>query len=201
MAQIELTSKERGVLTEIYDWLEAFVDYNLDFISKDGEETDAQRLSKMLPVFKRVLTKEASKPKVKKVCVERKYKDYSDILDLIDRNQSLRGYIDTSVRTARESIKPLYKYCVCDRGLLDDCCWVTDDIGRAMEFGVSQAKSRGKIYYVCVINKCNDGSYKTFIDGVCDTGGYNESGKELRDYLHFDYIAQRYGYDNIKKIE
>lgn len=210
MALIEITKKEREVLTDIYDWLDAFVEYNLDFISEDDTETDAQRLSKMLPVLKKVLTKDESKPKVKKVCVERKYKDYNDIIDLIDRNQSLRGYIDTSVRMARESVKPLYKYLVCDSGLSDVCCWVTDDIGKAMEFGVSQSKSRGEMYYVCVINKCDDGSYKTFIDGVCDTDGYNESGldyydgtrrKELRDYLHFDYIAQRYGYDNIKKIE
>lgn len=201
MALIEITKKEREVLADMCYWLQNYIDYFGDEVSADGEETDAQRFGKMLPVLKGLLTKKESKPKVEKVCVEREYKDYGDILDLIDRNQSLKGYMDTSIRMARESIKPLYKYLVCDIGLSDGCCWVTDDIGRAMEFGVSQAKSRGKRYHVCVINKCNDGSYKTFLDGICDTDGYSESAGGVRDYLHFDYIAQRYGYDNIKKIE
>jgi hypothetical protein len=200
MALIEITKKEREVLADMCYWLQNYIDYFGDEVSADGDETDAQRFGKMLPVLKGLLTKKESKPKVKMVCVEREYKDYNDIIDLIDRNQSLKGYIYTSVRMARESVKPLYKYLVCDSGLLDDCCWVTDDIGRAMEFGMSQVKSRNRMYNVLSIKKCQDGSYKTFIDGVCDTCGYSESGG-ARDYLHFDYIAQRYGYDNIKKIE
>lgn len=202
MAQIEITKKEREVLTEIYDWLESYVEYFGEDKPADGvEETDAQRFAKMLPVLNGLLTKKECKAKIEYVEKEKEYKDYSDIIDLIDRNPSLKGYIYTSVKIARESIRPLYKYCVCDSGLNDVCCWVTDDIGRAMEFGVAQAKSRGEMYYVLSIRECNDGSYRTFIDGVCDTDGYNESGSGSRNYLHFDYIAQRYGYKNIKRIE
>lgn len=198
MAQIELTSKERGVLTEIYDWLEAFVDYNLDFISDDGEETDAQRLSKMLPVFKRVLTKEASKPKVKTVTVEKTYTDVGDIVDLILHNPHIKDYFDANIRHARESVNPNYKYCLASTNL--DDVWVCDDIGRVMEYGVVLAKTNGKSYNVCSIKEQSDGTYKLFIEGYCSRDGYMESGSSVRDYLHFDYVARCIGYDNIKKV-
>ena len=211
MALINVTDKEREVLTDIAYWLESYIDYfSMDESVEPGEETDAQRFSKMLPILKGLLNKKASKQKTKVVYKEKELKDFNDILALIDSNSNLKGYIDTSVRFARESIRPLYKYLVCDNGLNDVCCWVTNDIGKAMEFGVSRAKERDKMYYVCAILKdCND-TYKAYIEGVCDFDGYNECEdiyydgthqKKMREYLHFDYIAQRYGYDNIKAIE
>jgi len=182
-----MTQEERKALEEAYDFLLAFVEYHIDeppFDTEDGL-TDAQRLSEHLPVLKRMLN--PTTPKL----VQYSDDDYSEF----ENNQKYKNYIYSQVRHARESVNPNYKYCVSSSHLTD--CYLTDDISVAMEFAAKKSRDCG-MWYVLKIGKIRDGSYKTFVQGICHDGHYQESDKHA--YLHFDYIAQAVGENHIHKI-
>lgn len=182
-----MTQEERTAMEEAYDFLSAFVEYHIDEPPFDPEDglTDAQRLAEYLPILQRMLSN--TTPDL----VQYTDHDYSEL----ESNKKYKDYIYSQVRHARESVNPNYKYCVTSSGLHD--CYLTDDISVAMEFAAKKSRDCD-MWYVLKIGKLKDNTYKTFVQGVCYDGHYEERDKHA--YLHFDYIAQAVGEDNIHKI-
>ena len=102
-------------------------------------------------------------------------------------NPDFKDYIYTVRKEARESINPNYRYCVINDDV--DECYLTDDIGAAMEFAANKSKADTHSWRVCNIVKAGDGSYITTIEGHCMRGHYIDDDR--RAFLHFDYISQR----------
>jgi len=186
---LQFDEKHITNLSEIYNFLQAYVDYHEGdpLIADDGEPTDCANLKQWLPSLQAVIkSKKVSKPKpiVKEKIVEVE-------IPVIDEND-----VYNAVKKARESVNPNYKYCVvyADAGQ----CGLTDDIGVAMEHAAAVSKTRRlDIVNVCRISKIHDGTYKTIIEGWCCDGHYDEVHGMCKDYLHFDFIAQR---ANVYKI-
>lgn len=175
-----ITEKQLGVLHEVIEFLEAYVEYNIDVKLADDEPTDAQILSKQLPTLKSIFDNkevkevEESKPEEPKTILG--YKEGSKVEDIIY----------TEKKKAEESVNPNYKYCVVESSL--DSCYLTDDEVAAMEFAIKKSKN-GKLYYVCEIKKVTDGTYKTFILGNAADGDYAELNRIYSEFLHYNYIA------------
>ena len=170
-------------IAEICEFARAFADHFADDkpLDDDIEETDAQRLCRLLPIVERFL----NEPK--------KMVDYTAMV--LDRQ--LESVVRMRERKARESVNPNYKYCAVDCEIYE--CWLTDDIGAAMQKAHTMAVSNRSIWYVLKIYKAKDETYKTTID-CCyyDDGSYIE--RSDGDFLHFDFIAQKVGAFNIHKI-
>jgi hypothetical protein len=109
---------------------------------------------------------------------------YSEWLNCPD----FKDYIYTLTKDTRESIDPNFRYCVVDDNV--DECYLTDDIGVAMEFAASKSKEGHHMWHICRIFEAKDGSYKTTIEGFCANGHYIER-EDKSDYLHIDFIFQR----------
>ena len=175
-----ITKKQLSVLHEVIEFLEAYVEYNIDVKLADDEPTDAQILSKQLPTLKSIFDNkevkevEESKPEEPKTILG--YKEGSKVEDIIY----------TEKKKAEESVNPNYKYCVVESSL--DSCYLTDDEVAAMEFAIKKSKN-GKLYYVCEIRKVTDGTYKTFILGNAADGDYAELNRIYSEFLHYNYIA------------
>jgi hypothetical protein len=172
---------------EAYDillyWVERFVDYNLqvpaDYTDEDGNPSDAVTLKRCLETLPERWPKQQktkSKPEPKKMT-------YIEWLN----NPDFKDYIYTIRKEARESINPNYRYCVVNDDV--DECYLTDDIGVAMEFAANKSKADTHSWGVCNIVKAGDGSYITTIEGHCMRGHYIDDDR--RTFLHFDYISQR----------
>lgn len=164
-------------LNRIYDFILAFVDY-YEFdtqVADDGKPTDAAVLKECLPSLKAVIESE----------------------DIPTTNQYDKDYVYNAVKLARESVNPNYKYCVvyCDASE----CGLTDDIGIAMEHAATVSKNRrfDNINVCRIFKSVSDGTYRTKIEGFCWDGHYYEKSHGDRNYLHFDFIAQR---ANVYKI-
>ena len=173
-------------LAEIYDFLQAYVDYHEGDpeIADDGEPTDCVNLKKWLPSLHAVIkSKKVAKPKpiVKEKVVE---------VEIPVMNYAV-------VKQARESVNPNYKYCVVYHDASE--CGLTDDIGVAMEHAAMVSKTRrcDNINVCRIVKSVNDGTYKTKIEGWCSDGHYYDKVHGDGDYLHFDFIAQR---ANVYKI-
>ena len=171
---IIIQDKDIPALREIFEFVEAFVDYHIDEKSIDGQPTDAERMRILLPALKGIID--------------------SERVDNIVTQEDLKKIVYNAEKRAREAVRPLYKYCVVDSDIT--YCYVTDDIGKAMEKAASLSKTSSDFQYVLNIRQANDGSYKTFYEATyykgksCDT--------DMRDFLHFDYILQRVGSDIYK---
>ena len=176
---------------EAYDillyWVERYIDYNLmvpeDYVDEDGNPSDAVTLKECLEALPKRWPKQ-HKPKPKP---DPKKMTYAEWLN----NPDFKDYIYTIRNEARESINPHWRYCVCPDNI--DECWVTDDIGDAMEFAASKSRD-GSIWEVFSIENSGDG-WRLMKEGFCANGHYIESKME---YLHFDYVEQRCG--GVKKI-
>ena len=172
-----ITKKQLSVLHEVIEFLEAYVEYNIDVKLADDEPTDAQILSKQLPTLKSIFDNKdvkESKPEEPKTILG--YKEGSKVEDIIY----------TEKKKAEESVNPNYKYCVVESSL--DSCYLTDDEVAAMEFAIKKSRN-GKLYYVCEIKKVTDGTYKTFILGNAADGDYAELNRIYSEFLHYNYIA------------
>ena len=161
-------------LREIFEFVEAFVDYHIDEKSIDGQPTDAERMRISLPALKGIID--------------------SEKVDNIVTQEDLKNIVYNAEKRGREAVCPLYKYRVIDSDI--KYCYVTDDISKAMEKAASLSKTSGP-HSVFNIRKANDGSYKTFYEAIYYEGKYNDT--DLQDFLHFDFILQRVG-SNIHKI-
>lgn len=175
-------------LTQISEWLKRFVEYYIDDPSIDGGETDAQMLNKALPYLNKAIKELQKKPKIEVKSHKMSYEEWLKCPDFKD-------YIFTLKKDARESVNPHFRYCVVDENVNE--CYLTDDIGVAMEFAATKSKG-GKMWHICRIFEARDKSYKTTIEGFCANGHYIER-KDSGDYLHIDFIFERCE-DNIKKL-
>ena len=171
---------------EICEWVRAWVDYYIDDKPVDDiEETDAQHLNRLLPIVERFL----NEPK----------NTFTYDVPLRDIELDKQGVIFLRERKARESVNPNYRYCVVDSDISE--CWLTDDIGDAMQKAHTLAvTNRRDMYYVLKIEKAADGTYKTWIDGWFDYDGEYMESRDGREYLHFNFIAERVG-KNMFKIQ
>lgn len=161
-------------LREIFEFVEAFVDYHVDEKSIDGQPTDAERMRICLPALKGIID--------------------SERVDNIVTQEDLKNIVYNAEKRGREAVRPLYKYCVVDSDI--NYCYVTDDLGRAMERAASLSKTSSDFQYVLNIRQANDGSYKTFYEARYDNGKWCDI--DMHDFLHFDYILQRVGSDIYK---
>lgn len=161
-------------LREIFEFVEVFVDYHIDEKSIDGQPTDAESMRICLPTLKGVID--------------------SEKVDNIVSQEDLKNIVYNAEKRGREAVRPLYKYCVVDSDIR--YCYVTDDIGKAMEKAASLSKTSSDFQYVLNIRQANDGSYKTFYEARYYEGKWYDT--DMRDFLHFDYILQRVGSDIYK---
>ena len=102
-------------------------------------------------------------------------------------------------KQARESVNPNYKYCVTDGDIYE--CWLTDDIGVAMQKAHTLAVCKQRIHHVLKIIKAKDGTYKTTIECCYYDDGRCIDRSDGTVFLHFDFIAQKVGDNNIHKIQ
>lgn len=179
----ELTKQ---TLHDIYEFLEAFVDYHIDepSVLDPGEMTDAQILSTKLPVLKKLLdetkNQETNNPEIE---------EFMESVFGADEKtmHEIRSHLNILEYRASERINPNYRYCVVDGPLHE--CYLTDDIGRAMELAASKSKVQG-MWSVLRIEKVKDGSYKTFKECFYSGGEYFDSN-DYWPFLHFYYIARQ----------
>lgn len=162
------------VLREIFEFVEAFVDYYIDEESIDGKPMDAERMRICLPALKGVIV--------------------SERVNNIVTKDDLKNIVYNAEKRGREAVRPLYKYCVVDSDIT--YCYVTDDIGKAMEKAASLSKTSSDFQYVLNIRQANDGNYKTFYEARYYEGNWYDT--DMRYFLHFDYILQRVGSDIYK---
>ena len=190
-----VTPKERQAYSEALEFIEAFVDYYCDDEPVEpGEETDAQRLAKILPTLKGLFGNQQKR--LNRVIAEEREKARAESCQ--QNETELKDKIYMAVKEARESVNPNYKYCVCDGDIYE--CWLTDDIGAAMQKAHTLAVSKHRIHHVLKIYKAKDGTYKTTVE-CCyyDDGSCIDRG-DIHAFLHFDFIAQKVGDENIHKI-
>lgn len=110
MALKEITGKEKDALRQVYEFVEAYVDYYCDYV--DNPETDAHRMNGCLPFIKSIIDKPAIlKPKSQSV------------EELILANSELKAYIDTKVRWAKETFAHLIDR-VSGKGTWESNPWV-----------------------------------------------------------------------------
>lgn len=195
-----MTKKEikilQDTLREVYDFLDRFVEmYINDTPVEPGERTDAQILSDKLPIIKGFI--DAKNPltinKPPAIKLEDNKVENPNVQEFLEcmfgcddkTKADIKNHLYYIAKFARESVNPNYKFCVANCNLSE--CYLTDDIGMAMEFASKKSKG-GDSWRVLSIRKCKDG-YRTFIEGYCYDGHYYEEGGS-RDFLHFDYIAQ-----------
>ena len=170
----------------LLEFATAFVDYELqtpeDYVADDGQPTTAAEVAECLKVLPKSLPqRKASSPRHKPL--PKSKMTYAEWLN----NPDFKDYIYTVRKEARESINPNYRYCVINDDV--DECYLTDDIGVAMEFAANKSKADTHSWRVCNIVKAGDGSYITTIEGHCMRGHYIDDDR--RTFLHFDYISQR----------
>ena len=171
-----ITDEQLSVLREVISFLDAYVEYKIDVESVDGEPTDAEVLSKQVPILKGVFeNKDVNEMKFE----PRKDGMYTD-------DQTLKNMMHAERKMAEESVNPNYRYCVVESNI--DSCHLTDDEVAAMEFAMGKSRSGG-MYYVCEIRKVTDGTYKTFIIGTASDGDYTESDSWHSEFLHYNYLA------------
>ena len=170
---------------EICEWVRAWVDYYIDDkpVDDDIEETDAQRLNRLLPIVERFL----NEPK-NTLTYDVPFRDIEPL--------DTQGVIYLRERKARESVNPNYRFCVVDNNVSE--CWLTDDIGDAMQKAHTLAVTNRRVYYVLKIDKDDDETYKTWIEGWYDYDGDYMESRYNREYLHFNFIAERVGEDMYK---
>jgi len=182
-----IEEKNIKALSQVLEFIEAYAEYHIcdGEISEDGLPTDAKMLMDSIPFLKDIVS-------------AKRYSD-SEIVFKKDMENALFGKdlenaLYTAEKHGRESVSPNYLWCVCDCDISE--CYLTDDIGKAMEFSARKSAG-GNLWYVLKIAKSNcDGTYRTYFEGRCENGHYSDGSKEM--FLHFDYIAQRAG--NVRKI-
>lgn len=168
-----ITQTQLTALTEILNFVEAYVDYHIDDVNViDGEPTDAQLLSQFLPQAKSIF--------------DTKGKDIAENNAIAYGDVELKDIIYTERKHAAESVNPNYKYCVVSSNI--DECYLTDSEVAAMEFAIKKSRI-GNMWNVCEIKKSKcDGTYRTYIVGYASDGDYYESSS--REFLHYNYIAE-----------
>ena len=182
MALKEITEKERNALRQVYEFVEAYVDYY--YLLVDNPETDAHRMNGCLPLIKSIIDKPAKPQSVE---------------ELILTNPELKGYIDTKVRWAKESRNPNYKYCVTDGETTR--VWLTNDYDKALQFAKTQSKINEDDFVVYSIQQMKDQTYKLKRECFYTEGDYMAASFAHELYLHYNYVAEMVGETNIFKIE
>lgn len=183
-----IDAKELKALESAINFIEAYTDYYYDDI--DDPDSEAARMCGVLTVLKGVMGKKDFKPKTK--VIEKK-----SITD-----EELKDMLSTTERHARESVDPLFKYCVCN-SRMTGTLYLTDDYGKALEKAKSQSISNSQFdfFEVFSIGKIDDGSYKLFREGVYNDGEFTDQSDSKfndREFLHFDYIRNLF--HKIEKI-
>lgn len=183
-----IEEKNITVLSQVLEFIEAYAEYHIceGEVAEDGLPTDAKMLMDSIPFLKDIVS--GKKYSDKEIVFK---KDLEGAL----YGKDLENALYTAEKHGRESVSPNYSWCVCDCDISE--CYLTDDIGEAMEFSAKKSMNGG-MWYVLKIQKSNcDGTYRTYFEGRCDDGHYFDSDK--REFLHFDYIAQRV--IDVKKIK
>ncbi len=187
-----------GAIAEVYDFAQAYSEYHINdkkFDEYDDEGnpimTDAEMLAEKLPVIRCLFGKQPYAPP--KITEKKVY-----VADT--ENEAVKAYAETMAYRSAERVNPNYKYCVVDSEVEE--CWLTDDIGAAMEKAKTLSLCGGKTcnhrdWYVLGIRQIKDGTYKTFYECIYIDGEYRD--KPRYDFLHYFYIACRCG-ENIFKI-
>jgi len=184
--------KQTDAYREVLEFLNWFVEYHLqipeDYVDEDGRPSTAAELQKCLKLLPKELPKRHRKSAAtSKPVVKKEKMSYEDWLN----NPDFKDYLYTVRKLERESVNPHWKYCVLDDDLTE--CWVTDDIGKAMEFAAARSKYLENSYSyirVCrIVQNTNDGTWQLVIDHYYNNGKYTDNTSTCT-FLHFDYIVQ-----------
>lgn len=183
----EITENEKDALRQMYEFTEAYVDH--------WYECDAtKQLANCLPLVKSII-KKLDKPAKR---TPKPAKPQS-VEELILANIELKAYIDTKVRWAKESRNPNYKYCVTDGETTR--VWLTNDYDKALQFAKTQSKINEDDYVVYSIQQMQDQTYKLNRECWYTEGDYMAASSAYELYLHYNYVAEIVGEENIFKIE
>lgn len=169
---VNVNENELNALKEMCIFVQGFVRYHIDEKPvEDGIQTDAQRMSFLLPLVNRII-------EAKEYVVLDK-----DKLSKLDKNIL---YQETKI--AKESVNPNYKYCVVDSEINE--CYLTQDLFSAMKKAKSLSIIKDNFCYVLEIRKVNDGTYRTFKIFAYKNDYHKDYGYGEM-FLHFNYIAER----------
>ena len=192
-----IDDKMLGAIAEVYDFAQAWSEYHIndekvEEYDDDGNPimTDAEMLAEKLPVIRELFGRQPYTPP--KVTAKKIYTADTE-------SEAVKSYAESVAYRSAERVNPNYKYCVVDSEVGE--CWLTDDVGKAMEKAKTLSLCGGKTcksrdWYVLNICKVNDGTYKTFYECIYMDGEYHD--KPRYDFLHYFYIARRCGEDIFK---
>jgi len=194
--KLEFDKKLLGSLYEIEDFLEHYID-NLDPVEEvDGEPTDYKILGGAIKDLRKVIkSKPCKREVVEKIKVVEREGEWENEKYVCIEKQNLKNLIFTKEKFARESIKPLFRYCVVDVNFNE--MGVTDDIGDAMIWG-ARASRVGHRYNVCRVVERSDKTWVLMIEGYCEDGGYDDAMDKNWEYLHYDFVRQKVGNSVVK---
>lgn len=174
-----INKKELNAISIASNFIQGYVDYYDDVELYEGN--NVAEMQDVLNVFNKILSKEDFKPKTKTITktIEKTTEVYPKDMD---------DKIAFSIRKGRESVDPLFRYCVFNSQIKGQL-FVTDSLEKSME----KAKCLSileeySFFEVCSIRKVNDGTYKLFKECYYHNGLYNDGNDE--EFLHFDYIRQ-----------
>ena len=174
-----ITDEELKSLAEVLD----FVEHEAEYLHDLGS-LDAQPLADAAHALQSVIQREDYKPEVK---IVEKIVEKETLTE-----QQIRDMVSAAERRGRESVNPLFKYCVFN-SLHTNALYVTDNyetaLAKAKSLSVSEGGiSEGGYWYVYSIKQAYDKSYKLYVEGFYYDSKFIESSRGSREFLHFDYI-------------
>lgn len=174
-----INKKELNAIRIAANFVQGYVDYYEDVELCEGNSV--VEMQDVLNVLNEILSKEDFKPKTRTIIktIEKIFEAYPKDMD---------SKIALAIRKGRESINPLFKYCVFNTRIKGPV-FVTDSLEKAMEKAKCLSLSeRYSFYEVCSIRKVDDETYKLFKECYYNDGIYYDGNDE--EFLHFDYIRQ-----------
>lgn len=163
-------SKDIDALKEILSFIESFSNYNIDDQSIEGGMTDAQMLSRNIPVLRNVIS-------------------------MLENGKIEYSYCE--IRKAKESVPPLFKFAVVASGL-DGECYLTDNFEIAVSKTKLLSLLNKRMFYTLEIYKTHDGTYKTKILFIYNDGKSVGNDIYYREFLHFNYLLEQKGLKMVK---
>lgn len=170
-----ITDEELKSLAEVLD----FVEFEAEYLH-DLESPDAQPLLDAAHALQAVIQRKDYKPKTK---IVEKVVEKETLTE-----QQIHDMVSAAERRGRESVDPLFKYCVFN-SLHTKALYVTDDYETALAKAKSMSISNYGHWHVYSIRQASDKSYKLYDEGCYDDSEFSEPDMKFGgQFLHFDYI-------------
>lgn len=171
-----INDEEISTLRDVIDFIECYTDYYYD-IADQYQNSDAFKMRNSLPILKKIVNRKDFTPKEK--IVER-------VIEKTITDDELNQAIKLAERHGRESVNPLFKFCVFN-STISGTLYLTDDYENALEKARSLSNLNDGFFEIHSIRDTEDGTYKLYKEGFYNRGVFYESSNDS-GYLHFDYI-------------